>query len=263
MMTPALKSLSYVFDVDLLIPIKYQDVFLNLPFIKNFFFLENDLPDKKWSRIFDISDYEFNYEHISQPSVDKTKISLFGECLGVKPESNNPIIVLTDEEKNKIAVFFSENNIKSKKTMLFAVRSSNKERDWPMEKWKELIRKLSALNFNLIVVDSELNWEQENVIFFNGHTLREVFSLVWFSDIVVTEDSSLLHIAGAFNKKTIALFGPTDPSMRCVYPNSFSICCKLPCSPCWYDRCKNIHCMKLITVEMAEKKILEVVENAI
>ena len=116
-------------------------------------------------------------------------------------------------------------------------------------------------NLTPIIVDKKLKWDDKELLFFNNHTLREVFSLVAHSDFIICNDSGLLHIAGAFERNCLGIFGPTDPDLRCVYNNSYYVREKKDCSPCWYNRCDNMTCLKDLSVNKVENKFLEVVQN--
>ena len=68
--------------------------------------------------------------------------------------------------------------------------------------------------------------------------LREASALINSSDLLITVDSGLLHIAGALGKKTLALFGNMPPELRIkYYPKCEAIYNEgLPCVPC-YNHC--------------------------
>jgi heptosyltransferase-2 len=60
-----------------------------------------------------------------------------------------------------------------------------------------------------------------------------------------------MHIAGALNIPTIALFGSTNPATTSPVGNrSVVVRCEVPCSPCLKTTCPtDFRCMKLITVD--------------
>ena len=258
MSTPALKELSKRYLVDIVIPKQYSDVFYNLNFIQNIFFEEPD--HKDYARVFDLSDYEFNYEQIYQPEIYKTKQELFAEALGVKINSSKPLINLTPEEIRWIKSYLKG---VSKKILVLAPKSSNPTRDWPLEKWIELIGRIKRLNYQIVIVDKSLRWEDPDIIFFNNRSLRQVFSLVYLSDFVVSNDSGLLHIAAAFDKPCLGIFGPTDPKMRAIYSKSYAVQLNIPCAPCWYARCDHLTCLNSLSVDVVENKLLEMIQNEI
>lgn len=61
-------------------------------------------------------------------------------------------------------------------------------------------------------------------------TLPELIACIKMAKIVLCLDSCVLHIASAFKKPCIALFGPTD--MWAYSGNSFSVTNPVECQPC-------------------------------
>jgi len=122
-------------------------------------------------------------------------------------------------------------------------------------------KKLKKLNFHLIVIDKDLNWDDEEIIFLNNLTIRELFILVSISEAIICHDSGVLHIAGAFEKKTLSIFGPTDPKVRCIYKNSFWIDNALNIPVSWYDRRNSEDYFNSISVSDVERAFLEVISN--
>jgi len=274
MMTPSLRELGKTDRLDIAIPSEYHCVFFNLPYIfkildvenLNFSLIKNGGKELKkddiYDQIIDLTDFEFNYEQIFQPEIEKTKSEIFADSLNVKIQDQHPDIFLTNEEKIEVNTYFQNLKIDNKKTILFGIRSANPERDWSLENWKKLIEKFKKYDYNLIVVDKDILWDDGEIIFFNGKSVRELFALVSRSDYIICHDSGLLHIAGAFKKNSISIFGPTDPKVRCVYDNSHYVYNSLGIKPCWYNRKRNQNeYFDNISVEDVERKIMGVIKN--
>jgi heptosyltransferase-2 len=91
-------------------------------------------------------------------------------------------------------------------------------------------------------------------------TLREAIYLISQCRLFISNDSGLMHIAGALNIPTIALFGSTNPATTSPAGNKSTIVRReVSCSPCLKEKCPtDFRCMKLISVEdvFAEAKNL-------
>ena len=255
MLTPALKSLANKFDIYLEIPKKDYPVFENNPAISGI--LSTEMKDTDFIKIFDISDYEFNYEQVYQPTITKPKQELFANALKVDLESVVPVLKITKKEKKWAEKYLKP--FENKKILVIAPKSANPTRDWPLDKWKTLINRIKKLNYTIIIANKTLNWDDEDLIFFNNQSLRNLFALVSKATFVISNDSGLSHIAAAFNIPSFTIFGPTDPKIRCVYPKSYFTRLDLPCSPCWYDRCDKLNCLKLLSVDKVELDLLRAI----
>jgi ADP-heptose:LPS heptosyltransferase len=105
---------------------------------------------------------------------------------------------------------------------------------------------------------------------FNGcglFTLNQSAFLVRESDVVVTHDTGLMHIAAAFNKRVISVWGNTVPQFG-MYPympehperselvGVDGLSCR-PCSKIGYDKCPKGHfdCMKKISADGVAERV--------
>jgi heptosyltransferase-2 len=81
-------------------------------------------------------------------------------------------------------------------------------------------------------------------------TLREAMALLAGCDVVVANDSGLLHLAVAVGTPAIALFGPTDPDRTGPKGEDVTVLRKqVVCSPCRMRECPIDHCcMERISV---------------
>ena len=121
-----------------------------------------------------------------------------------------------EKEKMKGDNLWKENLLEDKKVVVLAPGSKWFTKQWPVEYFNKLAKSLKKIsNVRLIVVGGkdEINLpiEKENIIDMRGKTsLLELADILSRADVVVTNDSSPIHIASAFKKpKIFALFGPT------------------------------------------------------
>ncbi len=93
-------------------------------------------------------------------------------------------------------------------------------------------------------------------------SLAEAIDLMACCDTIVSNDSGLMHIAAALNKKLIAIYGSSDPSHTPpMHPDAVIEYLKLECSPCFERSCplkdetKKLGCLKQIKPEHVIKSI--------
>jgi len=83
------------------------------------------------------------------------------------------------------------------------------------------------------------------------NSLREFFSLLNLSDLMVTSDSLALHAALGLKKKVVALFGPTSSAEVEMYGRGEKVVTPLACRCCYLTDCAvEPDCMESITPEM-------------
>lgn len=117
---------------------------------------------------------------------------------------------------------------------------------WPKAYWKELER--------LLQEDYSICWQQGLA------DMEEYFDWIHSCRMIVTNDSFGMHIAIAFKKKVVALFGPTHATDNhlyglgtAFYPKDF-VCEEFPCQ---LERCIHFedNCMSLIQPELVARKV--------
>lgn len=136
---------------------------------------------------------------------------------------------------------------------------------WVPERWRELVRAMPGTTFVQVGLkkDNEIDLGDEpNVISLVGWTDdRQLFSLVYHSTGCIGLVSSLIHVAGAFEKPCVVLAGGREPASFEHYPGQRYIerigalaCCRTSC--CWknsigacLDKPRGVaRCMELIEV---------------
>jgi len=81
-------------------------------------------------------------------------------------------------------------------------------------------------------------------------TLKDLAELYRRATLLVTTDSGPMHLAAALGTPVVALFGPTDPSRTGPYGSGHIVIQEsLSCVPCFRKTCRDMTCMKDITVD--------------
>ena len=119
---------------------------------------------------------------------------------------------------------------------------------WPASYFAEVARQKIEQGWQVWLLGSDkdkASAEQINnetsghCVDFTGRTsLAEAVDLMSLADAVISNDSGLMHVAAALDKKIIALYGSSDP---CFTPplnaNARVISLNLDCSPCFKREC--------------------------
>ena len=149
----------------------------------------------------------------------------------------------------------------------------------PVHKLKELCNKI---NFPIILLggkEDKMTGDEiaatDEIKIYNScgkFNLNESADLVRNANLIITHDTGLMHIAAAFKKKIISVWGNTVPEfgMDVYYGNETisnfksqisNLSCR-PCSKIGYKKCpkKHFKCMELQDVEMMAAKTIELVK---
>jgi heptosyltransferase-2 len=80
-------------------------------------------------------------------------------------------------------------------------------------------------------------------------SLSEAVELLSLSDVVISNDSGLMHVAAALNKKLIAIYGSSDPLFTPpLSKDARIISLDLDCSPCFKRECPLGHMQCLVNI---------------
>ena len=95
-------------------------------------------------------------------------------------------------------------------------------------------------------------------------TLGDAIALIACCDLFVTNDSGLMHVAGALGVPTVAIFGSTNPET--TYPlGDRTVLVRRPvdCSPCLKQECPaDFKCMDLVSVDEVLDCSIRLLEEA-
>ncbi len=119
---------------------------------------------------------------------------------------------------------------------------------WPIGHYAEVAKRIVAQGWQVWLLGSDkdkaiaeqINQQSGNVCHnLAGRTsLGEVVELMSLADVVVTNDSGLMHVAAALDKDIIALYGSSDPGFTPPLTKKATIISlNLNCSPCFKREC--------------------------
>jgi len=165
-------------------------------------------------------------------------------------------------------------NPKQKRLILCPGAEFGPAKQWPATHYAELADTLINQGWQTLILGSEAdkiiadeiiensNSKSRSAIFnLCGKTeLSEAIDLLDTADLVVSNDSGLMHIAAALQKPLIAIYGPTSPEFTPPLADSAHIAqIKVDCGPCFQRECPehHHHCM----LKMNSKYILNLIQT--
>ncbi|MFH1414862.1 MAG: lipopolysaccharide heptosyltransferase II [Elusimicrobiota bacterium] len=134
---------------------------------------------------------------------------------------------------------------------------------WPIERYEELIRTLGNDMQLIILGNKKQEWLFPNTIDLTGKTsIKELIAIVSQLDLLVSNDSGVMHIAAAVKVPVVSIFGPTVPGMGFAPfgAGHTVIDIELDCRPCGLHggtKCprKHFKCMLDITTKRVTQEV--------
>jgi len=251
MTTPTVKAISkkYNCKVDYATDFEYLDgallkVMTGNPYVGHIFeHRELDFRKDDYNAIINLTCPCTSHEKPLAPPVNR--IDLFARHATIPLEDTSMDFVLSSDELEWARNYISSQGLSSYKLIMVQPSSSNTRRDAPVATMKNALTEILAHHKDiraLIITHSSDNtrteWKFAETHVLQNFDVRQLAALMHYCDLVLCPDSAILHVASAFHKPTVTLFGPTDPRARVNYhPEAVAIWPgkELHNYPCWYE----------------------------
>ena len=129
-----------------------------------------------------------------------------------------------DENDLKKATEFMSNDIKLKKGDFLIgmhIGAGKPQNRWSLFKFMDLIERINKRYPSKIYITGSVNDNEEisfikgklkiPVAYFLDHSISEIAALISKSDLFISNDTGIMHVAGATDVSQISIFGPTNP----------------------------------------------------
>lgn len=150
------------------------------------------------------------------------------ELIGIEPpaELPRPELYAAPESEDYVTRFISD--YRGKKKITVNISASRDDKMWQPEKWAELINNINRDEYSAflsyapseLAAAKEILAKSENLIEFKSRSMNDAISLIKASDKILTVDTSLVHVAAAFNKPILSLFNYNAKFYKKFYPLS-------------------------------------------
>jgi len=145
---------------------------------------------------------------------------------------------------------------------------------WPSIRYVQLGKRLSEMGYSIVVMGSEAESTVcslvaegigESATDLSGRTsLSEAGGILAASQLVVSNDSGLMHLTAAVGANVVALFGSTDPDATGPFSESAVVIRgKAPCAPCFLRDCPSeLECFDDVTVDVVLAECDRILEGS-
>jgi ADP-heptose:LPS heptosyltransferase len=183
----------------------------------------------------------------------------------------------TDADRNHLADILQELRVEfSKPTAIIHTVSASLGKTFTIEKFVEAVKTLYTNGYQIICTGTENDIPRYNslkaltgipIVNLAGKTsLRETFALYQMAQLILTVDSSPIHLAAAAGiPKIVGIFGPTNEKQWGPHRHQkgqsqfWPVFLDLPCRPCYAKICEHNSCR----IQLTEDHITQGVLNAI
>jgi len=201
--------------------------------------------------VYDLSDVCLAYELENQPHITKGRTQIWAEACGLTYDGEPaPKLWLPGRD----GVPGAKPKFSGPRTIAVGYEPSDAWRSYPY--MDDLILELMTFArvwvFHRSPMPSLVRRlpPQGNVEVFDSCCLAELFWRISGCDLVVSPDTSFVHIAGALNVPVYGIFGPTDAEIRMRdyairwrAPQPYRACRR---APCWYQACGGQYCLSTL-----------------
>jgi lipopolysaccharide heptosyltransferase II len=201
-------------------------------------------------------------DRIPIPTLDVHAIDRYlwiAPMLGLDEKPPDSRIYLSAETESAVERFLGQHALQRFAALVPGTRWETKH--WDPERFAEVGRWLKKHGFGVIVLGTQRDRALSEkiaklcpgAIDFSGQTTPgELAAIVKRAAVCVTNDSGSMHLAVAFERPVVSIFGPTNPVHIGPYGRPQAVVrAGLPCSPCNFRRlsqCPHRHaCMKQVT----------------
>lgn len=196
--------------------------------------------------------------------LDKTALPMTVQrfvALGLEPEApvrsiESIAAPLLSVDQTHVQTVRNKNNLNSDAPVLVLCPGAEfgASKQWPVEHYAEVANHYLAQNWQVWLMGSDkdvaaceqikqqIRSEQQCHVLAGKTSLPDAVDLISLANLVVSNDSGLMHIAAALQKPLVAVYGSTDPAHTPpLSPNHQIARLGLSCSPCFKRECPLAH----------------------
>ena len=141
---------------------------------------------------------------------------------GINTENYKSEITFDKEDDEKAQKYIEENDFKSKDHLIgLHIGAGKPPNRWSLDKYANLISRLNRdfdANFYLTGSNADrddINFLKSKIDFnvgsFINRSIPEVAALISKSNLFISNDTGIMHVAGSTDTPQISVFGPTNP----------------------------------------------------
>jgi ADP-heptose:LPS heptosyltransferase len=173
---------------------------------------------------------------------------------GIDTADLTPLIVPGEDNRRWAAGFLGEPRLRGAVRMVIHPGAGKIANIWPQERFAEAVNQIAgAVPLDLTVIEGPRDAEAVGAVcagiatparILRGRPIGDVAAVLQQADLVLCNDTGVMHVACAAGARTLAVFGPTDPHR-------------------WAPRCENLTIVRAEGGDLSELTAQNVSERAL
>ena len=141
--------------------------------------------------------------------------------VGISTKNFASEITYDKVDKDNVKIFLRENNVDKNALLIGMHVGAGKPRNrWTMNKFCKLIKKIKKYSPVIYITGSDSDKNEidfiknkfpNEILYFLNRSIPELAALISISDLFITNDTGVMHVAGATRTPLVSIFGPTNP----------------------------------------------------
>lgn len=156
-------------------------------------------------------------------SMNETEHNLYPlKALGIGTDDLRPIIVPSAEDERWAETFLQEHTTPGRRCLVVHPGAGKTENVWPPENFADVVNRLRRTSpVDLCVIEGPRDGDQVAAFgrkvnggfaHLRGRGIGEVAAVLRRANLVLCNDTGIMHVSCAAGANTLAVFGPTDPA---------------------------------------------------
>jgi ADP-heptose:LPS heptosyltransferase len=179
--------------------------------------------EKETSNLFDYKLQHFQ-EHLN---LHQSKINLLPlHAFNLNSENNIPKLFIDSKLQENFDNFKLQNKFQN--YYCVNLSGSNQQRKWETQKWIDFLNFIKNDISALILIGTKAELDDINTItksinncyYYSTKTIYDVYPVVAQADMIISPDTSIIHIAAAFDRPVLGLFSKNDNNNTKFFPLS-------------------------------------------
>ncbi len=202
------------------------------------------------------------FYHVELPLPDERELRGMNEAehnlyplraLGIATDDISPLLVPSEDNERWAEGYLGEHALEGAPIIAVHPGAGKVGNMWPPEKFADVVNRLAEeRRINLCVIEGPRDSDPVDAFCrvartacakLQGRPIGDVAAVLKRADLVICNDTGVMHVACAAGATTLGIFGPTDPAR-------------------WAPRCSNLHVVRAESGRLAELTPETVYEKA-